>query len=363
MTAALALALFCGGLADEHAEVKARLDAERATLEALAGDRTHLLAALDAMERLARASTERTARLERVRARAQEGAARARAEATVVEAALVARRAALAPRLLPLYRLRRQGELGLLLSASDFTALLRRQRALKALVAGDVAALDDLALLQQWERRQAARLERFEASAARAVEALQVERAVGEQRLARFRDVLALATAEGNRVGRLIADLEQSERELSEMMAELSGAAGLSGFGALRGHLPYPVEGLVEAGFGRVVNPRFNTVTMHKGLDLRAPAGAPVRSVGPGVVVFSDWLKGYGNLVIVDHGDEYHSLYAHLDGRRVGRGAAVEEGDLLGGVGDTGSLKGAFLYFELRRRGRAIDPLPWLEPR
>src|SRR5690606_492944 len=129
-------------------------------------------------------------------------------------------------------------------------------------------------------------------------------------RLTRFRELLTSITAEQNRMSRVIAELEQTEHELSEMVSELQ-QTGASGFRALRGQLPFPVRGVVEGGFGRVVNPRFNPVTVQKGLDLRAPEGAGVRAVGQGTVVYSSWLKGYGNLVIVDHGSNYHSLYAH----------------------------------------------------
>jgi septal ring factor EnvC (AmiA/AmiB activator) len=114
-------------------------------------------------------------------------------------------------------------------------------------------------------------------------------------------------------------------------------------------------------GFGKVVNPRFNTVTVQKGLDLRAAAGTQVVSVGEGAVAFAGWLKGYGNLVIVDHGSGYHSLYAHLGELSVEVGNEVQEGEALGSVGDTGSLKGAYLYFEIRKQGQAVDPLPWLK--
>jgi septal ring factor EnvC (AmiA/AmiB activator) len=116
-------------------------------------------------------------------------------------------------------------------------------------------------------------------------------------------------------------------------------------------------------GFGKVVNPRFNTVTVQKGLDIRAPEGAPVTAVAPGKVVYAGWLRGYGNLLVLDHGGGYHSLVAHLAelGKAVGDG--VQRGELLGTVGDTGSLKGAYLYFELRKRGQAVDPAPWLAKR
>jgi septal ring factor EnvC (AmiA/AmiB activator) len=109
-----------------------------------------------------------------------------------------------------------------------------------------------------------------------------------------------------------------------------------------------------------VVNPKFNTVTVQHGLDVEAPAGAPVVAVAAGRVVHAGWFKGYGNLLIVDHGEGYHTLVAHLATMQTAMGEDVAAGDVLGTVGDSGSLKGPYLYFELREKGRPVDPRPWL---
>jgi septal ring factor EnvC (AmiA/AmiB activator) len=121
-----------------------------------------------------------------------------------------------------------------------------------------------------------------------------------------------------------------------------------------------PADGPISVGFGKVVNPRFNTVTIQNGVDIEAAAGAPVHAVAPGRVVHAGWFKGYGNLIIVDHGGGYHTLVAHLASMRTAQGEDVEAGTVIGTVGDSGSLKGAYLYFELRERGKPVDPRPWL---
>lgn len=359
---ALALTVAAGGdVGEEHAALQERLDAERAAFDAIAGEKKSLLTLLDTLERLARASNERAAQLERTAARVNRQVQQAQADAAVVQAALLEQEAKLKPRLFTLYRLRKQDALGFLLSAGDFAALVKRQRSLKTLVAADVRALDELLELDAYQKRQARRLERLEDTARRYVQALRAEQAVGQARLARFKDLLASVSAEENRMSRVIAELEASEKELAGMVSDLASASTATGFRARKGQLPFPADGLVEVGFGKVVNPRFNTVTVQKGIDLRAAEGAEVRAVGTGTVVFSGWLKGYGNLVIVDHGGDYHSLYAHLANSQVDVGTEVEEGEALGQVGDTGSLKGAYLYFEIRRKGQAVDPLPWLK--
>jgi murein DD-endopeptidase MepM/ murein hydrolase activator NlpD len=359
----LALTLAAAGdeLEEERLQLQERLAAEKATFDALSSERQGALDVLDALERLARESSERAAHLERTLARVKRQTAEAQAEVDQAQGALQAQQARLRPRLLTLYRLQRQDALGVLLASQDFAVLLRRQRALKTLVGADLAALEDLAVLAQWHRLRQHRLERLEASARGSLTALRVEHAVGQARQTRFRELLSTVTAEQNRMSRVIAELEASERELTAMVKDLQSTGVSSGMRARRGHLPFPTKGLVEVSFGKVVNPRFNTVTVQKGLDIRAAAGAEVASVASGTVVFAGWLKGYGNLVIIDHGASYHSLYAHLARFEVEVGTVVEEGESIGQVGDTGSLKGAFLYFEIRKAGQAVDPRPWLE--
>ena len=359
----LALLLHAGSdVEEEHAQLEARLAAEKTAFDAIGGEKKDLLSLLDTLERLARESSQRAAALERNVSRVTNQVSESRIEAQVVQAEFVAQQRRIAPRLVTLYRLQKQDALGVLLSAGDFASLIKRRRAYQTLVSTDVRELDELAVFATWQRRQAKRLERLEASGQRYLRALRAEQAVSQVRLARFKDLLASVSAEQNRMSRLIAELEQTEKELAGMVSDMQSTVGSSAFRARKGQLPYPTSGIVEVGFGKVVNPRFNTVTVQKGIDIRAADGAEVRSIGTGSVVFSGWLKGYGNLVIVDHGSNFHSLYAHLSNSQVDVGNEVEEGETIGQVGDTGSLKGSYLYFEIRKSGQAVDPLPWLKP-
>ena len=111
-----------------------------------------------------------------------------------------------------------------------------------------------------------------------------------------------------------------------------------------------------------MVDPRFRTVTVQKGVDIAARRGEEVLAVAPGRVAHAGWFKGYGNLVIVDHGEGFHTLVAHLASMTSAAGEDVQTGSVLGTVGDTGSLKGAYLYFEIRENGKPLDPKSWLSP-
>ena len=123
----------------------------------------------------------------------------------------------------------------------------------------------------------------------------------------------------------------------------------------------WPATGSVVGRFGPEIHPKWGTTTMNNGIDIQAPMGAAVHAVARGRVEYtSDDYAGYGEIVILNHGDGYYTLYAHLSDILVQQGASVESGQLIGKVGDTGSLKGPYLYFELRDGQKPLDPERWL---
>ena len=97
--------------------------------------------------------------------------------------------------------------------------------------------------------------------------------------------------------------------------------------------------------------------------DIEAAEGTPIRAVAPGAVAYRGWLKGYGNLLVLDHGDGYYTLYAHASQVLVDEGDQVKGGELVGRVGETGSVEGPRLHFEVRYQSRAEDPQLWLRRR
>jgi len=130
-------------------------------------------------------------------------------------------------------------------------------------------------------------------------------------------------------------------------------------FSKRRGKLPWPVKGRVGHSFGSA---RGSHLKWH-GWLLNARDASPVKSIHHGRVVFSDYLRGQGLLVIVDHGDNYLSLYAHNQVLLKETGDWVHPGEVIAKVGNTGGLERSALYFEIRRKGKAVDPKRWLKPR
>jgi len=137
-------------------------------------------------------------------------------------------------------------------------------------------------------------------------------------------------------------------------------ASFLGAFSELRGRLRLPVPGEVSSPFGA---PRGESGAPSKGIFIRAPEGEPVRAVGPGRVVFADWMRGFGNLLIVDHGEDYLSVYANNESLLKQTGDTVTLGEPLATVGATGGSEQTGLYFELRHMGRPLDPISWMKPR
>jgi len=131
------------------------------------------------------------------------------------------------------------------------------------------------------------------------------------------------------------------------------------GFGSLKGHLTMPARGEIIGGFGRHKHPEFNSYTVSNGISIAAPTGADIHSVYDGQVIFADYFKGYGNMIIVDHGGGYFSLYAHASRILKKVGSPVGRNEIVASVGDTDSIRGAILYFEIRYQGKPVDPAPW----
>jgi len=353
--------------ADPRAQLGALEARERASAAAarlLADQERTVLDGLEEVEVAVATAEQDLRRTEAERVAAEAGLARAAVAEGEASTALRARLAELRPRLQARARQGRAGELPALLSAPSLAELVKRHWLLGHILAQDAALVAGArAALGERERARAAR----EAEAARLAGAAAAARQRRSEATALRQEREALLAALRSARAfheRTAAEAAGQARRLAAFVETLppgrTGGHRPSGFAARRGRLVAPTDGPVSVGFGRVVNPKFNTVTVQNGLDLAAPAGAPVHAVAPGRVVHAGWFKGYGNLVIVDHGDGFHTLLAHLGSMRTAMGEDVEAGTVLGTVGDSGSLKGPYLYFELREKGRPVDPAPWL---
>jgi septal ring factor EnvC (AmiA/AmiB activator) len=154
-------------------------------------------------------------------------------------------------------------------------------------------------------------------------------------------------------------ELEEAESKLRRLLQGFAEEEVVVPIAAFRGTLPWPVAGRVRSAFGLRKHQRFDTYTLQNGVEIEAPAEAPVAAVHEGAVAFADRFQGYGLMIVVDHGGKHHSLYAHLAQAFVHVGQRVAAGARLGSVGS--GIEGPGLYFEMRFQGKPEDPLDWLE--
>jgi len=158
-------------------------------------------------------------------------------------------------------------------------------------------------------------------------------------------------------------ELVKSSNKLNQLIHRLEGKI-IEGEGLdisdKRGRLLPPVKGRFLNLFGRVKDNKYNTHIVYNGVNIASRKGTPVRNVFNGKVLYTGKLEGYGNIVIIGHGKEYHSLYGHLDDIITKVGKTVLPGQIIGRSGDTGSIIGESLYFEIRYKGLAIEPTAWL---
>ena len=166
-----------------------------------------------------------------------------------------------------------------------------------------------------------------------------------------------------------IRELQDARHQFQELLNRLEKKVRLaeeisrldkSHFEKNKGRLPWPVEGKVTSFFGSYKHPKFNAVVFNSGIEIKANIGEPVISVANGVVIYADWFKGFGKMVIIDNGGGFYTVYGHLSIIDAATGEKAPIGSVIGKVGDTGSLGGASLYFEIRKSGKSIDPLDWL---
>jgi septal ring factor EnvC (AmiA/AmiB activator) len=176
--------------------------------------------------------------------------------------------------------------------------------------------------------------------------------------------VLARLKTEESGAQQQLSALEEKARRLQRLVDVLSqqkrGLAAALDIRSVQGALEWPAKGKVFERFGRQRNPKFATYTVNNGLKIEAVAGSQVRAVFQGTVLFSQWFKGYGNLIILDHGNRVFSLYGNLKAPAVAVGERIATGQPIAGVGESEETGSGHLYFEMRTNNQPEDPQKWL---
>jgi septal ring factor EnvC (AmiA/AmiB activator) len=363
---------------DDLRELRSRMEALKREIAAAEGAQAEAADALReseiAISEANRSLRELAAQRERLRAEL----ARLAADSRTARGSLDERQSQLARALRARYV---EGDLGavrLILSGDDPQRIARAlvyhahlARAQAELIERARADLGRLNSLESAAGAKAAELAAVDVRARAERDALVTQAAERRKVMARHADQIRkqrrdLESAQRNevRLARLVEALARAlpkpapPRTPEARPARGADAPAVGAFGALKGRLPPPVRGELAGRFG---TPQ-QAGPSQKGIFLRAAAGADVKAVAGGRVVFADWLRGYGNLLILDHGDGYLTIYGNNESvlRRVGD--AVHAGDPVATVGASGGGETSGLYFEARFQGRPFDPVPWLQP-
>jgi septal ring factor EnvC (AmiA/AmiB activator) len=344
--------------------LRAELEAKQAALSSLDTAEKSLVESLGALdETLARLDDDHVAATARLTALQAEIAAIERTMG-LDEDDLARLRTRLDARLRTLVAEGEGGTVRALLGAEGFTELALRRRYLQLLSTADARLVGDVRRVERSVLDARAALKVRAADAAQTAQTLSAQQALLSAQRDEREKTLERVRKERGSLRTAAFELTSKHRELMQLVKKLAEGprykppTGKTGM--LRaGLLPPVADAVVLRTFGSTVDKDTGAEIVSNGIELRADAGVAVVAVGDGRVVHTGWLRGFGRIVIVDHGEGHHTLSAHLSRAAVGAGDTVTRGQTIGFVGDTESQNGPKLYFELRENSRPRDPLPF----
>ena len=276
----------------------------------------------------------------------------------------------MAKRMVALYKLNWLGKFQLMASATSLNELLQRKTAIARIL-----AYDEKVMSQIMDNRRSLEIMRSQLHAQRDEKRRRAERYQQEiDRMAAERTkrskLLAYVRKEMSAQQASVESLKQAALELDEKIQNLGvGVTGTAAdeyfedkpFQAYKGLLKMPVKGKIVSLFGKFKNTRYDVLNFRSGIEIQTERGEPIQAVYRGKILYADWFKGYGNMIIIDHGNSYYTVYAHIEEVFKTTGDVVESGEVMATVGDTGSMTGPKLYFEVRHHGKPLDPMQWLK--
>ena len=269
-------------------------------------------------------------------------------------------------RIRAMYKFNLIGEANLLLSAEDVTDFLKREKALNKIVYSDLKIMEIYSMSIKKEKELTTELKKeqtnikfFQGKISKYLRIKESEKKKKERLLKEIREKEEIKLA-------LIESLKKSEKELDKKLKSLNTTSVTKkrslfrNFKSYKGFLNLPIKGKIISFFGKnTKNESFHT--SRRGIDIRSELGEPVHSIFDGRVVFADWLKGYGNMMIIRHDSSYYSIYAHVQEFFKQNGDMVKRNEVIATIGEGGFMPYPVLYFEIRRHGDPVNPAKWIK--
>jgi septal ring factor EnvC (AmiA/AmiB activator) len=269
-------------------------------------------------------------------------------------------------RLVALYKYHRRSGLRILLSSKTYNDFLRQDKLLNEIVSEDYALIkkslnkiEDRIIQEEKLRKQKVSLENKKESYFRNTSKIKSTKNDKLTLLKDTRNKKDLQISAINELKKYAAELQDFIDNLPSEQTDFKQLARK--FSSMKGKLSFPVKGKIISKFGRTEHPDLHTFTFQKGIEIKAPSGMEIKSIFNGKVIYADWFKGYGNMIIINHGEHYCSIYAHAEKLFNQVGDIVKKNETVALVGDTNALNGSCLYFEIRHRGKPQNPLGWLK--
>ena len=361
---------------EELEELRSQIEALQKGLEKSEESRTEAADALRKSERAISKANRKLFELGNDRKKINAEIGRLQTKAADLESRIDAERKALAKLIHRQYLAGQPESIRLMLNRQDPNETARQlhylsyvSRARAGMIGSLRSSLDELSDLTEQVREQSTRLRKLEKEESKQKKVLINQKSARKKVLSKASDDIA---RQRNQISKLKRDEQRlttlikrlaEEAEKRRQQARLrnqalpDGSLNNTAFRKLKGRLRLPVIGELTNRFGR---PREDGGLSWKGLFIAANEGVIVRSIAPGQVVYADWLRGFGNLLIIDHGSGYMSLYGNNEALLTQIGDQLNAGDTIASVGNSGGNPESGLYFELRHNGRPFDPLPWV---
>ena len=266
-------------------------------------------------------------------------------------------------RLVAFYKYAKRGYVHLLSTSTGFEEFRKRIKYLKIIMDEDLRLFKQMVAIQSENKKEMARIND------KIAVINQMEQAEREQLASIRKDMddkvifLMKIHQEKEFHATVVEELQLAAIDLKNTLLSLDRKQGEkkalpTDFEKFKGKLPLPVDGQIDENHNSM-SPGLKET--HKGIFIKGPIGAEVKAIFPGRVDFSGWLKGYGQIIVINHGSRFFTLSAQLAQRDKEKGEMVKTGDVIGLLGQTGSLQGPSLYFEIRQKGENLDPYDWLK--
>ncbi len=265
-----------------------------------------------------------------------------------------------------LYKRQYNNDAMVLISANDYNELIRKSRYISLVAYHNSKVLNEYKDELNKVNSQKKKLEMLQSKLK--INKVDVRKKKNEFQadLAKKDELLAEVKVRRSSHEKKIKDLKISSRKIMDMVNRLKtkkipeSILG-KGFRSLKGHLPWPAKGKLIASFGKYVDPEVNLAGFRNGIEIKAKSGEVAQAIAGGRVVYASRFEGFGNMLIIDHGSGYHSLYRNLSDMSLEKGNLLVSGMNVGKVSKSENLNVPVLYFEIRYKGKPINPMDWLE--